>query len=234
MKFTKTFKMYIAVWVILLALFNVLAFVPKLTAESTVFTTTFWVGYIFITLAFSGQLFCSYIAFKDENINKLFYNISVFATSYISLILSAVVGSLCMVFSFIPYWISIVVCMIVLAFSAITVIKATVAADTVSKIDKKVKVQTFFIKSLTIEADSLLASAKSVEAKAECKRVYDAVRFSDPMSNEVLASAENQITLNFAELATAVYEDDIESVKALADTVLSLLKDRNSRCKLLK
>ncbi len=234
MKFNKAFQTYIAVWAILLVLFNVLAFVPKTVAESSGLTASFWIGYIFITIAFLGQLFCSYIALKEENLNKLFYNISIFKTSYTALIVNCIAGSLCMIFSFIPYWISVVVCMIILVFSVLSVIKATVAADTVSKIDSKIKTQTFFIKSLTVDADTLLASAKSDEVKAECKKVYDAVRFSDPMSNEALASIEGQITVNFAELTAAVEEDDTEAVKTLAKTVLILLKDRNNKCKLLK
>ncbi len=66
------------------------------------------------------------------------------------------------------------------------------------------------------------------------KLVYDAARFSDPISNDAFATAESQITVNFEELKMAVKEDDIEAVKSLAKTVLILLKYRNNKCKLLK
>ena len=108
------------------------------------------------------------------------------------------------------------------------------AAEEVEKIDQKIKVQTFFIKALTVDADSLLARAKSDAVKAECKKVYEAVRYSDPMSNDALASTESQITVAFAKLTAAVGADEIEAVKTAAEEVIILIGDRNRKCKLLK
>ena len=72
----KTFNYYSICWLISLAVFNVIAFVtPNEIAGISKFTGAFWVGYIFITLAFIGQLGCAYNAFKAENLKKLFYNI---------------------------------------------------------------------------------------------------------------------------------------------------------------
>ena len=52
------------------------------------------------------------------------------------------VGIICTAVPFIPYWVGIIACLLVLAFSAISVIKATVAADVVSEVDEKIKEQT--------------------------------------------------------------------------------------------
>ena len=139
-----------------------------------------------------------------------------------------------MVISPLPYWVGIILCAIVLAFVAIAVVKATIAIDVVSQIDEKVKVQTFFVKSLTVDAEGLLARAQNDEIKLECKKVYEAARYSDPMSNDVLAATESQISIKFSELANAVVENDLELVKKLAGETVILLDDRDKRCKLLK
>ena len=69
----KTFNYYSICWLISLAVFNVISFVtPNEIAGISKFTGAFWVGYIFITLAFIGQLGCAYNAFKAENLKKLF------------------------------------------------------------------------------------------------------------------------------------------------------------------
>ena len=230
----KPFKSYLVVWGVLLALFNVIAFVSVGWSGQEKYTPSFWVGYIFITLTMLGQLACAYIALKEDNINKTFYNISLLSASYTGLIVSFIVGGLCMLISPLPYWVGVIVCSIVLAVNVLTVVKAKVAVDAVSKIDEKIKVQTFFIKSLTVDADTLVASAKSDEVRAECRKVYEAVRYSDPMSNDALASVEGQITIKFAELSESVEKDDIDAVKAAANTVLILVRDRNNKCKILK
>lgn len=230
----KAFKFYFAVWAVLLALFNVIAFVSVGWAGIEKFTPAFWIGYIFITLAFIGQLACAYYALKGDDVKKTFYNISLITTSYTGLILSFVFGGLCMLISPLPYWIAVILCAVVLAFSVIAVIKASAAVEIVNDVDKKVKESTLFIKSLTVDAESLLSRAKSEEAKAACKKVYEAVRFSDPMSHEMLASTETQITIKFSDLTSAVNENNIDAVKALARAVIILVDERNKKCRLLK
>lgn len=230
----KTFKSYFTTWAILFVLFNVIAFLSGGITNTAKYTASFWVGYAFITLAFIGQLLCAKKAFEAEKLQKLFYNIPLISLSRTGLISTFVVGGLCMLISLLPYWVGVIICMIILAVTAITVMKADVAADAVSEIDKKIKAKTFFIKSLTIDAEGLLARATTDEIKAECKKVYEAVRYSDPMSDETLATTESQITLQFAELTAAVTNNNLETVKKTANEVIILVDDRNKKCRLMK
>lgn len=230
----KKFKYYALIWAILLAVFNVICFItPDETAGMSKFGGAFWAGYIFITIAFIGQLVCAYIALKTDDKTKLFYNIPIIRVSYTGLILTLVFGALCMAIPNLPNWVGIIVCVLVLAFTAIAVIKAKAASDVVENIDKKVKAQTLFVKSITVDAESLLARAATPEAKDACKKVFEAVRYSDPMSNDALAGVESQITLKFNELSEAV-SGGADNVKNIADELVILIGDRNKKCKLLK
>ena len=230
----KAFKSYVAIWAILLALFNVIAFVSVGWDYQEKYTPSFWVGYVFITLAFIGQIVCAKIAFDAKNSEKLFYNLPLISLSWTGLIVSFVAGGLCMLISPLPYWVGVIACAIVLAAVAIAVVKASVAADAVSGVEDKIKVQTFFIKSLTVDAEGLIASAQTEEIKSECKKVYEAVRYSDPMSHEMLASAESQITVKFSNLVDAVKENNTDAVNVLARELVILIGERNNKCKLLK
>ncbi len=230
----KAFKSYFAIWAILLVLFNIIAFVSVGWINQEKYTPSFWVGYVFITLSFIGQLVCAKTAFNAKNLQKLFYNIPLISLSWTGLIVSFVISGLCMLISPLPYWVGVIACAIVLAVVAIAVIKASVAADAVSSIDDKIKTQTFFIKSLTVDAEGLIARAQTEEIKSECKKVYEAVRYSDPMSHEMLASVETQITTKFSDLSSAVDENNIDTVKVLAREVVILVDERNKKCRLLK
>ena len=96
------------------------------------------------------------------------------------------------------------------------------------------KIQTAFIKNLTVDAEGILARAKSDEIKAECKKVYEAIRYSDPMSNEALSVIEAKITVKMDEFATAVGTDDTGKIKEIADELMILVGDRNRKCKGIK
>ena len=139
-----------------------------------------------------------------------------------------------MVILVVPAWIGAIVCLLALGFSAISVLKAKAAADIVDEIDRKIKVQTFFIKSLTMDMESLMPRAQSEEIKTELRKVYETIRYSDPMSSDALTNIEAQITLKLDSLPKSVESGDIEGVRAKVDELMILLNDRNKKCKLLK
>lgn len=230
----KNFITYTITWALLLALFNLITFIIPAMPENDKYTDSFWIGYAFITVMLIGQLVCAAMVFNKDELKNAFYNISLLKIGYSGLIFSIVIGSICMIFSFLPYWVGIVLCAVTLVFNVLCVLRAKTAADTVSEIDDKVKVKTFFIKSLTVDAESLMARADDEAIKAECKKVVEALRYSDPMSNDALSSAEGQITIKFASLSEAVGEKDNEKVSSIAKELLILIDDRNKKCKLLK
>ncbi len=234
MKLTKAFKSYLAIWAILLAVFNVICFViPAVNSETEKYTTQFWIGYVFITAAFIGQLVCAAVALKDGTSSHLFYNIPLIRVSYIGLILTLIVGGLFMAIPKVPNWIGVILCVLVLAFTAVAVIKAGTAAAIVEGVDKKVKTKTAFIRMLTVDADSLTARAKTDDAKTACRKVFEAVRYSDPMSDPALGGVEDKITAAFGALTEAV-ENGADNVGEVADEVVALVTERNKKCKVLK
>ena len=231
----KSIGVYSVIWAICLAVFNVITFVtPNEIGGVSKFTASFWVGYVFITVAFIGQLVCAFFALKAENIKKMFYRIPMISISYTGLILMLIAGGIFMAIPTLPEWIGIIVCAIILAFNAIAVIKAIAAAEVVGGIDEKVKTQTFFVKSLAADAQSLMASAKSDELRTEAKKVYEAIRYSDPMANDALSELDIQIKRQFNAFSDAVKAEDDELAKETADALAEIIERRNQECKLLK
>lgn len=231
----KGFKSYLICWAILLALFNLICFVTPAEADGfNKFGGSFWAGYVVITLAFLGQFVCAYMAFKAENRKRFFYNLPLITVSYTGLILTLVLGGLCMAIPDVPNWLGAILGAVVLAFTAVAVVKASAAADIVESVDKKVAEKTAFLRMATADAEVILASAKSAETKAECRKVYEAIRYSDPMSNEALSVTEAKITVKLDELKAAATADDAEKVKSAAEELVLLIKERNAKCKALK
>lgn len=232
----KNFKYYALIWAILLAVWGAVTFLvrPIIPGYVVSYDGRFWTAWAFITAAFIGNLVCTYFAFKAENLKKLFLNLPLITISRSALIVMLVAGCTVMLIPNCPGWIAAVVCILVLGFNAVAVVKAAWAADTVSETEEKVKTQTAFIKNLTVDAESLIARAKSEPVKAECKKVYEAVRYSDPMSRDALASIESEITATFSKLKEVVAADNSASASEIASELIVLLDDRNKKCKLLK
>lgn len=232
----KNFKFYALIWVILLAAFNAVVFLvrPIIPGYVINYDARFWIAWAFILSAFIGNLVCAYFAFKAENLKKMFYNLPLITVSWSALIAMLVIGCILMLIPNCPAWIAAIVCILALAGNAIAVIKSVWAADTVNKVDEKVKTHTSFIKNLTVDAEGLIARAKSDAVKVECKKVFEAVRYSDPMSNEALSVIEAKITMKVDEFSSAVGADNAEKAKEIADEIVILVGDRNKKCKALK
>ncbi len=230
----KNFKFYLGIWSTLLVVFNVIAFVSPGWIFFEKYTPSFWIGYIFIMLSFVGQLACAFKAFNVENSQKLFYNVSILKISFTGLILTFVFGGLCMLLSFVPYWVAAIVCVIISGVVAISIFKATGAIDIVSEVDTRIKNKTYFIKSLTVDTEHVMETAKTDELKAIAKKVYEVVRFSDPMSNVALVEIEEKIESSFCDFSAAIESQDFELASSNADELLSLINIRNKKCKLLK
>ena len=227
----KNFKSYAIIWVIGLAIFNLCALLVPL---ETRFTPNFWSGYGFVTVAFVFQLGVAYFAFKEDKKEKFFLSIPTITISFITLICTIIAGAVAMAVEGIPEWVGSVVGFACVGFGAAAAILSKTAGDLVSSKEEKVKTQTFFIKSLTVDADTLVSQAQVPEIKAQVTKVYEAIRYSDPMSNDALAGAETQITLKFNELQGAVAKNDATKVQTISNELLILIKDRNTKCKLVK
>ena len=225
----KILKPYAGVWVICFALFNALVFLTPIEHSGG-----FWDCYAFITVAFLGQFGCTYKAFKTESLKKCFYNVPLITISYTGLIVILIAGSVCMVISGIPNWLGVIVCLVVLGVTAVAIISAGAAGSIVANLDQKVEEKTTFIRNLTIDAENLMNRANAPMLKNQCKKVLEAVRYSDPMSSKELSNVEQRIQEEFDVLTDAVIADDLDCTESAAKELLTLIAERNKKCRAFK
>lgn len=193
----------------------------------------FWVGYCFITAAFLGQLYCASLSFRAENRKKLFYRLPLISISLWGTFGMLFFGGLTMAILKIPEWIGTVACLLILGATAIAVVMAAEAAEIIDKEDEATRGKILFIRMLTADAKSLMDKSASSELYSTTKKVYEAARYSDPVSCDALAPLEAQITLKFNTFNQAVSENS-KQAEAIAEELLILLNDRNNKCKYLK
>ena len=227
----KNIKSYALIWAIFLVAFNAVVFLvrPIIPGYEIRYDARFWIAWVFVMAAFVGNLACANTAFKAENLQKLFYKVPLISVSYRGLILMLVLGGALMLIPNCPAWIAAIVCVAIAAFTAVAVVKADWAGETVSETHEKVAQRTQFIKLLTAETEALLSKATTPEAKVAAKKVYEAVRYSDPMSSDALTAVEAKLSEKFTAFETAVTSGtDLEPA---AEGFLTTLEKRNRLCK---
>ena len=213
-----------AILAIAFVLFNVIAF-----AIPTAKTATFWIAYAFSVVAFALQIAIWKFAFKGaDTLKSKFLGIPLISVGITYLIIQIIAFAVFMALPLTASWIAIAVCAFILGISAICLIGTETGREEVGRVEEKVEKKVFYIKSLQVDVEMLASTETDADTKAALTKLTEKIRFSDPMSNDVLSDLEAEITAKVKELKTA--ENKVEIITVLD----SLITERNKKAKLLK
>ena len=202
--------------------------------STTRYTAEFYTSLAIILIGYAYAVFVTLMAFKKgDTSEKTFYGIPVVYNGITTFIVVLIASALFMILN-LPIITMVIITALVLAISVIGLVKTTVARDVIEATGEKVKQQTVFIRLLTADAEHLMSTAKTTEIKANTKKVYEAIRYSDPMSNDALADVETKIQYQFNAFTNAVKNEDAELVESMSAELLDLIDARNKKCKVLK
>ena len=205
-------------------LFNVIAF-----AVPTAKTATFWITYAFSVVAFALQIVIWKFAFKGtDTLKSKFLGIPLISVGITYLIIQIIAFAVFMVLPLTASWIAIVVCALILGISAICLIGTETGREEINRVEEKVEKKVFYIKALQVDVEMLASTETDADTKAALTKLAEKIRFSDPISNDVLSDLEAEITAKVKELKTA--ENKAEIITVLD----SLITERNKKAKLLK
>lgn len=234
MKINRYFKYYALSWFLSLILFNVLAFVIPHTVGGTfnrLHQPAFWVGYILLLVTLIGQLICSYLFLRDQNKEKIFLRLAVLRVGYTALGVSIVIGTVFMLVPVFPAWLGSVVAVIALCGYAWYGLRAGAAVEAVSDVGAQASARTEFIHTMTAEAQALIAYANTPALRSAAERVYEALRYSVPASNDVAGDIESDIFDAFTTFSEALKADNAVPAMTASRRLLTLIEERNAKCK---
>ncbi|MBR3965192.1 MAG: hypothetical protein IKJ80_07275 [Clostridia bacterium] len=209
---------------IVFALFNVIAFVLP-TAK----TATFWTAYAFSLVAFALQIPLWKLAFdKKDTLKSKFLGIPIINVGIAYLVLQLIAFAIFMSLPTLPTWLAVIACSVILAISALCAISGQAGANEIDRVEEKIKVKRAFIQFLQVDIEMLAENEADAETKTSLKKLAEKVRFSDPMSHEMLGELESRISAKVEEMKTEADK------KALISEIDTLLTERNKKCKLIK
>lgn len=232
----KNFKFFAIFWAATLAVFHVITFaVPRnLMGVDRFAAPVFWVAYALCLVAFIAQILLAFFALRKDDKDKIFLRLPLLHVGYVSVSLSLVVSVVFLSLPVVPAWIGGVLAAVFALCFLVAALKAVAVAENVEAVGEKVEAKTSGIKALIANAEALVSYANSQETKDAAQKVYEALRYSDPMSVPELYDIEEEIVDEYTKLDTYVRVDDAENAGEVSQKILVLLKDRNAKCKSLK
>ena len=233
MKITKNFKMLIAMGLIAFFTYNFIFFVLCGFEDHT---ATFWVSWIFMMVAFA-PLAVTWGTLKRQGmvIRDWLFGYPIFNHSVIYIIAAFVLSTVFVIFEEDVEWIWAFSAQIVLtAVYSILAISCFLSKAIVEDIGNKVVVNASAMKMLRVKADMLVQKCEDPELKELCKKFAEEVKYSDPMSNEVLYEIEQELKVVVSECDNMISCQNYEAASALCKRAHNLLLERNKICKTTK
>ena len=229
----KKSKSVIAVYAIVLFVY-VLAFliIPfNKTAAS-------WISFVFTIIAITGSLFvCGYAFNAKQTLVSKIYGYPIFRVGAVYAIAQLAIGVvICAISAVIavPYWVALLVSVILLGAAAIGVIITDNTRDLVEEVDESVKVDTKNVTNFQINIAGIVDVCENTEVKADLEKLNELFRFSDPVTNDETREIEESIKSMLTELKMLVVDGSTNDIKALIKKITNALNERNRICKASK
>ena len=132
--------------------------------------------------------------------------------------------------AFIPAWVVVSICIIILGAATIGVIINDNARDTVEAMDEYHYSQTTYMKALYARVQNIAASSNDKALQEKLNAFGEAIKYSDSVSSPDLGSIENQLWNAIRELEQHVSSGDIVAAEVALTNAGVLLKQRNNLC----
>lgn len=117
-----------------------------------------------------------------------------------------------------------------LAITTIQLLALSSANLHLSEAENKIQETCQVLRTLQLDLERIARYAKDTNMANDIHKLAEAVRFSDPVSSNVLAEIECKLQKTIGELDQAVQQDNIAQFQLLLKKATILLEERNHKC----
>lgn len=226
----KNYAMLGLIYLVIFIVYNLLVF---LVFKG--FNAVFWVSYGFMVVAHLIHIACILGISRNLSVRALFFGIPLGSFSVFFVGAEFFTSLVFMIFrNLASVKVTVVVQAILLCVFIVIAAVSLMTRDAVQSVDTKIKENVSFIKGINVDVEMLLQRSSDAEVKAALKKLSETVKYSDPMSNSVVAMQEQMIMQHLAELRTAFDAGNMDAVKELSAKIELLFVERNKKLMISK
>lgn len=223
----KAFDLSLVLYVIIIVAYSFFVFLVPLR------TDVLWMSYAFSMIAIIVQIGINVL----NNIGKKKYKFLGFPLLYFGWIymIVQIIVSIGLMVSSCPFRIAMLLQVMIMAIFLIIIILAGKGKEYIVDSDARIEASTEFIYKLSAEAENLYLTQTDTAMKSELKKLYEAIRYSDPISsgNEVLTINE-QIYQAFQCVKERALSGQLDNMKPAIKHTMDLIIERNLLCQSIK
>jgi len=196
----------------------------------------YWISYAFMLLAYIFAMLGIYIQIVTvKTLKDWFIGYPLFRHSYIYVITELIISIIFMFFdAYISNMIAFLVQFLIFAIYIIIVVSCLVAKNIIEDKRRKISDDTLFMKNLYVDFTEIINRLTDSQIKNLYLTISEKIRYSDPVTNQVLADLENQITAVVSQIKYSIQISDESKLIDYGNQLNQLIDDRNRKCKMYK
>lgn len=222
--------------VLIVSAITLIAFSALAFAVPFVRSTIFWFAYAFGVLSILAQYPLYTVAFrKGSKARSKFYGFPLIRLGLIYLVAQMLLSVISM--SLAKYavgWLAVLLSMFLVCAIAVGYIAATATRDEVERQDTVLRKNVELMRALQSKISNLVTLSSDAELTRLLAAFAEKMRYSDPVSSDKIAEAEQNLQAAVDELEKAVIDGDTQNAVTLTRRADALLAERNRLCKLNK
>ncbi len=226
-------KQYITIGVVYAAVFAIYNIIVLLLFSNK--NDIFWISYGFMCAAFVANIVAMYASFKSADAEAIFMGIPLFSFSVFYFFGELFISFVFMLFKGIaPPKLAVAIQVIFLLVFVIFAALALLTRNIVDDINKNVESKVRDIKNVSVDVKILEEQCMDKELKNELHKVYEAIRYSDPMTTDAVADLDDIIKGKVKELRMHCNNSNKNEALQACYQLSSYISERNQRLILSK
>ena len=193
-------------------------------------TGAFWVSYAFMLIAFAMQLASLTQAVKNLDVETVFFGIPLMQCSLFYFFAELFASTVFMLFqNHLGIKIPALIQLLLLAIFAVFAILSIAARDATKAVKDDYKEKAASIKMLSVDVSTLADSAADAELKSKLRRLSESIKFSDPMTTDLVADLDMRIRQEVSELRIACEDNSKDDALRLCGQIERMVVERNKK-----
>ncbi len=233
MKFNKKTKSAVVIYAIIALIFILLTVIipfPKPAAS--------WVMFAFGIVSIIGGCGISIYAFgKSEELKSKFYGYPIFRIGFLYTVIQIILCCVIYViggFVNVPYWVGLVLSILVVGAAGIGFITTDNVRDYVENIDANTVIETKKIRKFNVDIAEILDICNNQEVYEPLKKLVEKFKYSDCVSSDATEEKEEEIRKEIEILKSIINTESTEKVIEEINKISNLLSTRNRICEASK
>lgn len=218
------------VYFVIFALYNLIVFIVFKN-----FNNIFWISYGFMLAAYLIHILCVFLIFKNTSVKAVFFGIPLLSFSMFFLCAEFFCSIVFMIFkATASVTAAVIIQALLLCVFIVVAVISIMTRDTVQNVDNKIKENVNFIKGINVDVEMLMQRSTNAEVAGALKKLSETIKYSDPMTNSIVAAQEQMIMQYMMELRGVFDAGDMNQVKELCGKIELLFIERNKKLMISK